>query len=475
MNFKPLTAVLFFLLLLLGTAATAGADSPQPNIVLIFSDDAGYADFGFHGSKVIRTPNLDGLARTGVRFTQGYVAHPTCGPSRAGLMTGRYPHRFGYEENNVPGYMSPNSALLGDDMGLPLNERTMADHLRSLGYTTGVIGKWHLGNADRFHPLRRGFDEFIGFRGGARDYFAYPDGTADRPENRLEYNFGDYREPGQYLTDELGVAAADFIERHAGKPFFLFLSFSAPHTPMQATSEDLAEFPELTGKRQTLAAMMLSMDRASGMVLDKLDALGLTENTLVVFTNDNGGPSDANASSNYPFSGTKSTQLEGGVRVPFLIRWPARLGTHSTYDLPVSTLDLLPTFVAAAGGRPEELGEIDGVNLLPYLQGESEKRPHETMYWKRDVRATVREGDWKLMRFPDRPAELYNLTEDEAEQDNLAASYPELTRELYKKIFEWEVGTERPRWLLQRRYEKSDIERMDDYRLPPAPPDSDTQ
>ena len=475
MNRNLLAALLFFLLLLSGTAATAGADSHPPNIVLIFSDDAGYADFGFHGSKVVRTPNLDGLARTGLRFSQGYVAHPTCGPSRAGLMTGRYPHRFGYEENNVPGYMSPNSALLGDDMGLPLNEKTMADHLRSLGYTTGVIGKWHLGNADRFHPLRRGFDEFIGFRGGARDYFAYPDGTTDRPENRLEYDFGDYREPGQYLTDELGVAAADFVERHAGKPFFLFLSFSAPHTPMQATSEDLAEFPELKGKRQTLAAMMLSMDRASGMVLDKLDALGLTENTLVVFTNDNGGPSDANASSNYPFSGTKSTQLEGGVRVPFLIRWPARLGTRSTYDLPVSTLDLLPTFFAAAGGRPEELGEIDGVNLLPYLQGENEKRPHETMYWKRDVRATVREGDWKLMRFPDRPAELYNLTEDEAEQDNLAASYPELTRELYKKIFEWEVGTERPRWLLQRRYEKSDIERMDDYRLPPAPPDSDAQ
>lgn len=457
------------------SAVGAETGAEQPNIVLILADDAGYADFGFHGSKVMQTPNLDRLARTGLRFTQGYVAHPTCGPSRAGLMTGRYPQRFGYEENNVPGYMSPNSALLGDDMGLPSDEVTMADHLRSLGYTTGVIGKWHLGNADRFHPLKRGFDEFVGFRGGARDYFAYSDGEADRPENRLEYGFGNYREPAGYLTDELGVAAAEFIERNAGEPFFLFLSFSAPHAPMQATVEDLAEFPGLTGSRQTLAAMMRSMDRASGLVFDKLDELGLTENTIVVFTNDNGGPTDANASSNYPFAGTKSTHLEGGVRVPFLIRWPDRLHANTTYNLPVSTLDLLPTFFAAAGGNPDELGEIDGVNLMPYLLGKFEGRPHTSMYWKRDVRATVRHGDWKLMRFPDRPAELYNLTEDTAEQDNLAADYPELTRELYKKIFEWELTMERPRWLLQRKYEQSDIERMDDYRLPPKDPDLDVR
>jgi arylsulfatase A-like enzyme len=456
-------------LVLLLVSATSFADAVAerpPNIVLLFSDDAGYADFGFHGSSTIRTPRLDELASRSIRFTQGYVAHPTCGPSRAGLMTGRYPQRFGFEENNVPGYMSSNSALLGDDMGLPLDQVTMADYMKSIGYRTGVFGKWHLGNADRFHPLKRGFDEFVGFRGGARDYFPYENGEADQPENRLERGFGVYAEHEGYLTDVLADEAVGFIERNAQQPFFLFLSFNAPHAPMHATEEDLAQFPNLAGIHKILAAMTLAMDRASGRVLDKLDDLGLTENTIVVFTNDNGGPSDHNGSSNYPFAGTKSTHLEGGVRVPFLLRWPARLGGETTYTLPVSTLDLLPTFFAAGGGDLASLEGLDGVNLLPFLDGTNDGRPHSTLYWKRDVRATVREGDWKLLRFPDRPPELYDLTEDIGEQNNLAAEYPDVVRELFQKIFAWEQTTERPRWLLKRKYEKFDLDSMDDYRVP---------
>ena len=447
-------------------AVAAESQPQQPNIVLIFADDAGYADFGFHGSNVMRTPNLDQLARTGTVFSQAYVAHPTCGPSRAGLMTGRYPQRFGYEENNVPGYMSPNSAVLGDDMGLPLDQVTMADHLKSVGYTTAVFGKWHLGNADRFHPLHRGFDEFVGFRGGARSYFPFTDGEADRPENRLEYGFGQFREHEGYLTDVLADEAVMFMERNTDKPFFLFLSFTAVHAPMEATEADLAEFPELEGIQKTLAAMTLAMDRASGKVLDALDQLGIADNTIVVFTNDNGGPSDHNGSNNYPLAGAKSTHLEGGVRVPFLMRWPGKLNGVSEYDLPISTLDLLPTFYAAGGGEKAALEGLDGVDLLPYLEGSVEGRPHETLYWKRDVRATIRDGDWKLLRFPDRPAELYNLTEDIGEQENLAAQYPDVVRDLYKRIFAWELGIERPHWLLQRKYEKSDIALMDRYRIP---------
>ena len=464
---KYIAAIVLIAMALPLTNAIAGAPDTQPNIVLIFADDAGYADFGFHGSKVMQTPSLDALASGGVRFSQGYVSDPTCGPSRAGLLTGRYQQRFGFEENNVPGFMSANSAHGDDDMGLPVDEVTMADYLKSLGYTTAMFGKWHLGHADRFHPTKRGFDEFVGFRGGARSYFAYPNGEADLPENRLEYGFGEYREPDAYLTDVLGNEAAAFIERNADKPFFVFLSFNAPHVPMEATEEDLAAFPELEGLRKTVAAMTLAMDRASGTVLDKLDELGLSDNTIVVFTNDNGGPTDRNGSSNYPFAGTKSNHLEGGLRVPFVVRWPDQLGSAEVYSYPVSTLDLLPTFYAAGGGDVAELSNVDGVNLLPYLRGETDGRPHEILFWKKDVRGTVRQGDWKLMRFPDRPAELYDLTEDVAEQTNLAAEYPDLVADMFKKLFAWESTLERPHWLLKREYEKYDIDRMDQYRSPP--------
>ena len=465
---KNIAATLVVALTLPFASAYANESARQPNIVLLFADDAGYADFGFHGSRTIQTPNLDELARTGVRFSQGYVSDPTCGPSRAGLITGRYQQRFGFEENNVPGYMSANSAELGDEMGLPVDEITMADRLKSLGYATAVFGKWHLGHGDQFHPLKRGFDEFVGFRGGARSYFAYPGGRADLPENRLERGFGEFLEPDGYLTDVLADEAVAFIERNAGVPFFVFLSFNAVHVPMDALEADLALFPGLQGLRKQLAAMTVAMDRASGKVLDRLGELGLSDNTIVVFASDNGGPTDRNGSNNYPFAGTKSNHLEGGIRVPLLMRWPERLAAGDLYDEPVSTLDLLPTFYAAAGGDVAMLGDIDGVDLLPFVLGEADGVPHQTLFWKKDVRATIRDGDWKLMRFADRPPELYNLAEDIAEHYNLAADHPELVAELFKKIFAWEQTLERSRWTLKREYEQYDIDRMDQYRAPPG-------
>ena len=343
----------------------------------------------------------------------------------------------------------------------------MADRLKSLGYATAVFGKWHLGHGDQFHPLNRGFDEFVGFRGGARSYFAYPDGQADLPENRLERGFGEYLEPDGYLTDVLADEAVAFIERHSDVPFFVFLSFNAVHVPMDALEADLALYPGLQGLRKQLAAMTVAMDRASGKVLDRLGELGLSDNTIVVFASDNGGPTDRNGSNNYPFAGTKSNHLEGGIRVPLLMRWPDRLNAGSIYDEPVSTLDLLPTFYAAAGGDVAMLGDIDGVDLLPFVRGEADGVPHQTLFWKKDVRATIRDGDWKLMRFADRPPELYNLTEDRAEQDNLAADHPDLVEELFRKIFAWEQTLERSRWTLKREYEQYDIDRMDQYRAPP--------
>ncbi|MFB9292678.1 sulfatase [Persicitalea jodogahamensis] len=457
---------LFFCSILLVSFHSESFGQSKPNIVLIIADDAGYADFGFQGSKSMKTPHLDQLAKEGMRFKQAYVSASVCGPSRAGLLTGKYQQRFGFEENNVPGYMSL-FGITDDDMGLPLNQRTMADYLKGVGYRTALIGKWHQGNADRYHPTKRGFDEFYGFRGGARSYFAF-DGNNPftRPEDRLERGFAKYEESDQYLTDAFADETASFIERNKDAPFFVMLSFNAVHNPMQAEKKDLEVFPQLTGHRQQLAAMTLSMDRACGKVLAQLAELGLDKNTIVVFTNDNGGPSDANASLNDPLSGTKANHLEGGVRVPFLARWPDQLPANSVYEFPISTLDLLPTFFAAAGGTLPDSAGLDGVNLLPYLIGQRTERPHEVLYWKKESRAAIREGDWKLIRFPDRPAELYRLDNDISEERDLATAHPEKVREMYKKLFAWELTLERPLWQLQRKYEGADILRMDQYRKP---------
>lgn len=340
--------------ILLGLGMPCQANE-KPNIVLLFADDAGYGDFGFQGSQHFQTPYLDALAKRGVRLTQFYVSGASCGPSRAGMLSGQYQQRFGYEEINVPGVMSPNSKLLGDEMGLPTDLKTMGDRLQSLGYHTGVFGKWHMGVADRYHPLKRGFDEFYGFRGGARSFFPFPNPEQAPRENWIERDFEGYGEHQGYLTNVLAQETCAFIERNQGKPFFAYVSFSAVHAPMQADPRDEEKFPELEGTRRTAAQMMLSMDRACGQILDKLKQLGLEENTLVVFTNDNGGPMDRNGSSNYPLSGVKGTQLEGGIRVPGLIAWPSKLPEGVDYKNPLTTLDLLPTFIQAGGGDPSEV------------------------------------------------------------------------------------------------------------------------
>lgn len=436
----------------------------KPNIILIISDDAGYADFGFHGSTVMQTPHLDKLASQGMLFKQAYVTAAVCGPSRAGILTGKYQQRFGFEENNVPGYMS-HYLVTDDDMGLPLNQKTIADHLKALGYRTALFGKWHQGNADQFHPLHRGFDQFYGFRGGARSYFPFNEHNyTKRLEDILERDFKQFGETNKYLTDALADETCAFIDKNYRQPFFIILAFNAVHTPMEAEEQDLAKFPELIGKRKKLAAMTLSMDRACGKVFDKISELNLDENTIIIFTNDNGGPSDSNHSDNSPLSGSKANHLEGGIRVPFLLRWTGVIAENSVYEHPISMLDLLPTFVTAAGGSIDDFAEIDGVNLWPYLNGEVGERPHQTLFWKKENRGAIRDGDWKMLRFPDRPAELYDLSQDISETNNLAMEYPDKVKVLYKKLFEWELTLQRPLWQLQRKYEGAAMDRMDKYR-----------
>ncbi|MCG8578910.1 MAG: sulfatase-like hydrolase/transferase, partial [Bacteroidales bacterium] len=372
---------------------------------------------------------MDKLATEGVVFEQAYVTAAVCGPSRAGILTGRYQQRFGYEENNVPGYMDNNTCLSDDDMGLPLEQKTIGNYMKELGYATGYFGKWHMGNADCFHPTKRGFDVFHDFRGDARSYYDYNSENPNyRHEDWLEHGYGQYAESEKYLTHELADQTIEFIEKNQEQPFFAFLSFNAVHTPMEPEEELLKEFPQLSGNRQNLAAMALSMDIACGKVLVKLKELGLDDNTIVIYTNDNGGPSDTNSSDNSPLSGTKANHLEGGIRVPFIIKWAGVIKPNGVYKYPISTLDILPTCVNAAGRKSEGIVALDGVDLIPFLLARNKNRPHHTLYWKKENRAAIRDGDWKLLRFPDRPAELYDLSKDISEVNNQAAEQPEIVK-----------------------------------------------
>jgi len=434
-------------------AAGPAAERP-PNFILLFSDDAGYADFGFQGSATHATPNIDSIAREGFRFTQAYVTASVCSPSRAGMLTGRYQQRFGHEYN-LPGMNDP--AVPDNLRGLPLTEVTIADMLRERGYATGLVGKWHLGLHPRFHPQRRGFDEFFGMVAGSSPYMPGTnnrifDGTEPVPAGQLPY-----------ITDAFGDRAVDFIERHRDEPFFLFLSFNAPHTPMEAKAADLdslqASFQ--TRERAVSAAMTRSLDDNVGKVLEALDRLGLAENTLVIFTNDNGGAMPYNASLNAPLRGTKGTILEGGIRVPMAMRWPDRLPGGDSFELPVSTLDLVPTMMAAAGGRLPADRDYDGVDLLAHLTGDAVSRPHPTLFWRIDDGAALRRGDWKLVRTPDRQHWLFDLTADLSETTDLAAAEPEIAAELRAELERWEATLAPAVWRTAPRWQEHSLIRYD--------------
>ena len=442
-------AVLAAGLLTLGQSV-AEAQGRPPNIVLIVADDMGYADVGFQGSRDIPTPNIDALARGGIRFTDAYVSGPYCSPTRAGLMTGRYPQRFGHEFNPI-GNPEP---------GLPLDQTTMADRLRSAGYRTALFGKWHLGSAAALHPMERGFDEFYGFLGGNHSYFdAMP--ASDDP-------VFDGRKPVErmrYLTEELADRAVGFIERNRSRPFFLYLAFNAVHTPMHATEKYLARFAHIADqRRRTYAAMLSAMDDGVGRALAALHAAGLDENTLIFFFSDNGGPTmpttTVNGSSNAPLRGSKRQTWEGGIRVPFVIAWKGHLTPGRTESRPIIQLDVLPTALAAASVAVRPDWKLDGVNLLPFLTGKSAAAPHDALYWRFGGMMAIRKGDWKLVKTRDGPlrdidpavlsdlssAGLYNLADDIGETKNLAAAHPEKVKELSEAWWRWNSELVRPSW-----------------------------
>jgi arylsulfatase A-like enzyme len=437
------TAALLALPAAFPASAPAAETARRPNIVILLADDLGYADLGFQGCEDIPTPNLDALAKGGVRCTNGYVSGPYCSPTRAGLLTGRYQTRFGHEFN--PG--------TGPNVGLPLTETTFADRLKAAGYATGWVGKWHLGNAVKFHPTKRGFDEAYGFLNGAHPYFPGMGAPIYRGTEEVQEK--------EYLTDAFGREAVAFIDRHKKDPFFLYLAFNAVHTPMHATEDRLKEFGGVADKqRKTYDAMTLAMDQAVGKVLAKLRAENLEEDTLIVFFSDNGGPTmrgtTINGSRNTPLRGSKRTTLEGGIRVPFVLSWKGRLPAGKTYDRPIIQLDVLPTALAAAGVEAKAEWKLDGINLLPYLEGKETSAPHDTLYWRFGEQMAIRQGDWKLVRYDPvadgaeqgnaTPVKLYNLAKDVGEADDLAAKQPDKAKELQAVWQKWNATLARPLW-----------------------------
>ena len=414
----------------------------KPNFVLIVADDLGFADLSMNGSKQIKTPHIDRLANTGVNFKEGYVSSPVCSPSRAGFLTGRNQVGFGHDNNlaeNQPGF-DPQFK------GLPLAEKTIANYLQNYGYVNGLIGKWHLGDEPQFHPLKRGFDEFWGYTGGGHDYFSStPDGKGYNVPIQSNYKTPD---PITYITDDVGDECADFILRHRDKPFFLFASFNAPHTPMQATEHDLELYKHIKNeKRRTYAAMVHRLDINIGKIVYALQKSGLSENTLIVFISDNGGPVDSNASINAPFNGQKGILLEGGIHVPYIMNWPETLPKRSVYNYPVSSLDIAPTFVELASGGSDEHDIFDGVNLLPFMNMENESIPHQDLKWRFTISAAIRNGEWKLIRLPDRLPMLYHLPTDISEQENVALENLEITEQMLKQLGDWDVSLPHPVFL----------------------------
>jgi arylsulfatase A-like enzyme len=406
--------------------------------LLIISDDAGYADVGVHGVQDYSTPNIDSIADNGILFTDGYVPGPVCSPSRAGMMTGRYPAAFGYEFNPIHYF---------EEYGLPVTETALTEVMQGLGYRVGHIGKWQLGHQEQYWPTNRGVDYFYGFPHGSGGHFAaHPDDETVHPARKLWIN-NEMSWTPLYLPDAYAVEACDFIERSSKRPFFLTVSYSEPHSPAEATEGYLdavgyIEDPD----RRVYAAMMVAMDHSIGQVLDCLETNGLYENTMVIFINDNGGASDV-AADNSPLYGRKSTLHEGGIRVPFMMQWPERLPAGMVYESPVCGTDIFPTCITAARGTPPGTEHLDGVDLVPYLCGDRFDPPHESLLWMYMNGCAIRAGGWKLHINEYHQFErLFHLPTDICEESDLSLRYLRVLRELRERLAVWAETLPLPLW-----------------------------
>lgn len=408
----------------------------RPNVILILADDLGYGDVGFNGCRDIPTPNLDQLASDGVRFANGYSSHPFCSPMRAGLMSGRYQHRFGYV-NNVA--FDPHNQL----MGLPTTERTVASRLRDAGYRTGMVGKWHLGAASPFHPMNRGFDFFYGFLGGGHDYFKVD--TRIQLSENYKAALDDNGKPvafDGYLTTVLTDQAIRFMEASdkTDQPYFLYVAYNAPHGPLQAPPEEIEKFASIEDpKRRTYAAMVSVMDTEIGRILDVVDRRQESAETLVVFLSDNGGPEHANASDNGPLRGQKGDVYEGGIHVPFLMRWKKTLPAGAVFQHPVISLDIAATALSLAAADP--VPGDDGVNLIPFVVERKNAPPHDALFWRtgKDQKRAVRSGDQKWMVVNGK-ASFFDLKSDLGESDDLISNHSSAASKMLSLFDSWNEG-----------------------------------
>ncbi|MGQ1910870.1 sulfatase family protein [Marinifilum sp. RC60d5] len=459
--FKSIQLTCCAILLILASCNTkkstqTKSSDTRPNILVVLCDDLGYSDVGFNGAKDITTPALDKLANDGTIFTSAYVTHPFCGPSRASLMTGRYPHQMGAQFN-----LPPNCETIGK--GISVDETFISKVLQDNGYYTGALGKWHLGSVSKYHPNNRGFDDFYGFLGGGHEYF--PEIYRKKFEKRkkagdnvifeylhpLEHNGEDVKET-EYITDALSREAVRFVSEASEKekPFFLYLAYNAPHVPLQAKEEDLAKFAHIKDeKRRTYAAMVYAVDRGVNKVVKSLKENKQFENTLIVFLSDNGGKLTKGAT-NYPLREGKGSACEGGYRVPMFFHWPKNVPSGQRFNQPVSSVDFYPTFAKLAGATIPAGKVLDGKNMWDNFQNGKGSHTGEYIYCLRhrtgytDVGA--RRDSMKVLRVNQESWKLINLDKDINEQHDLSAKYPDLLKEMVADAEKWSQTHAQPLW-----------------------------
>ena len=466
--------------------ASTPINERPPNIILILADDMGFNDISLYNGGAadgsLMTPNIDAIAEQGARFDNGYAANAICAPSRASILTGRYSTRFGFEFTPVFSTVATiaqwtqdieQPALLASidhemaeslppmqELVLPDSEITIAEVLKEAGYYTAHIGKWHLGAADG--PQNQGFDDSLYMKGLSYLPPDHPDVVNAKREGDVieemvwavatyesQFNNSQSFQPDGYLTDYYTNEAVKVIEKNQHQPFFLYLAHWGIHNPLQATRADYDKFSHIEDHTlRVYASMIHSLDRSVGMITDKLEALGLSDNTLIIFTSDNGGAGYIGLPDiNKPYRGWKLTHFEGGTHVPFMAKWPQKIEPNSRFTDPVHHIDLFHTIAAAAGATTPDNVKYDGVDLIPHVRGEASSKPHETLFWREGHHQAVLHNGWKLIRAgrPDKRW-LFNLAVDPTEQNNLAQSEPETVRKLEALLAEHNAEQADPLW-----------------------------
>jgi len=423
------------------------ATPEKPNVIVILTDDQGWADVGFNGATDIPTPQLDRLAKEGVIFTNGYVSHPYCSPSRAGLLTGRYQARFGHDCN------MPYNTVNDESIGTPLSEIMLSEALKEQGYRTSAIGKWHVGDHPALHPPAQGFDHWFGFPGGGMNYWGTPNGPL---RTIVRNNVPVPPTELTYLTDDFTDEAIDVITAKDEKPFFIYLAYNAPHAPDHATAQYLEQTKHIEySGRSIYAAMVNAVDAGIGRIDSTLIANGIKENTMVIFLSDNGGR--GKWADNRPGRGFKGMLFEGGIKVPFFLNWPAAISGNQRYEHMVTSLDIYPTVVEAAGadtsaGSAGSAGvrqRLDGKDLMPFLSGKNEAPPHHQLFWRSvgGYEYAVRKGDYKLYKNASKEKTLlFNLKDDPGERQDIAATEPEIMAQLETAYLAWDANNLEPGW-----------------------------